>query len=121
MSYWATPSSRRVRAEVCAGLHGEVLEVGFGSGRNLAYLPHEVTLLWAVEPSRVGVSLAATRIAASKVPVVTAGVDAARLEFPDDRVRRRAVHREPLHDPRRRSRVAGVAPRAQARRVLPFR
>ena len=40
----------KVRAEVCAGLHGDVLEIGFGSGLNMAFLPSEVTGIWTVEP-----------------------------------------------------------------------
>ena len=40
-----------VRARVCAGLSGDVLEIGFGSGWNLGHLPPEVTGVWAVEPS----------------------------------------------------------------------
>jgi hypothetical protein len=40
-----------VRARVCAGLRGEVLEVGFGTGLNVPYYPQEVTRVLAVEPS----------------------------------------------------------------------
>ena len=74
-----------VRAQTCAGLHGDVIELGFGSGLNLAYLPDAVSGLWAVEPSGVGMKLAAKRIAASPVPVHPAGLDGARIDLPDDR------------------------------------
>jgi len=39
------------RAKSLAGLAGAVVEVGFGSGTNLAFYPDEVTDIFAVEPS----------------------------------------------------------------------
>lgn len=42
--------SDRVRRELLAGLHGRVLEVGAGDGRNLALYPATVTEVVAVEP-----------------------------------------------------------------------
>jgi ubiquinone/menaquinone biosynthesis C-methylase UbiE len=75
----------RIRAKVCDGLHGDVLELGFGSGRNVPYLPAEVSGIWAVDPSGVGRKLAARRVAASPIPVHTAGLDGARLDLPDAR------------------------------------
>lgn len=76
---------RKVRARACAGLRGDVLELGFGSGLNMPYLPPEVTGIWTVEPSRVALDLARSRIAASSVEVHTGTLDGARLDFPDDR------------------------------------
>src|SRR5262249_36710368 len=75
----------KVRTEVCAGLHGDVVEIGFGSGHTLSYLPPEVTGLWAVDPSGTAMKLAAERIAASPVPVETAGLTGEHLDLPDDR------------------------------------
>ena len=80
-----TKAFAKVRAQVCEGLHGDVLELGFGSGLNLPHLPPAVTGVWAVDPSGVGFDLAAKRIAASPVPVHAAGLDGARLDLPDDR------------------------------------
>jgi ubiquinone/menaquinone biosynthesis C-methylase UbiE len=74
-----------VRAEACAGLSGDVLEIGFGSGLSLPYFPKEVTGVWAVDPSGVAMKLAAKRIVTSPIPVHTAGLDGARLDLPDDR------------------------------------
>ncbi len=74
-----------VRARVCAGLSGDVLEIGFGSGLNLGHLPPEVTGVWAVEPSATALRLAAPRREASPVPVHLAGDDAQVLPFPDHR------------------------------------
>jgi hypothetical protein len=55
---------RKFRARARAGLRGDVIELGFGSGLNLPYLPPEVTGIWTVEPSRVALDLACSRMAA---------------------------------------------------------
>lgn len=80
-----TKAFGKVRRRVCAGLHGDVLEIGFGSGLNLQYLPPEVTGVWAVEPSGVGLRLARKRIETSRIPVHPAGLDGAHLDLPDER------------------------------------
>jgi len=76
-------SSREIRQRVCAGLTGEVVEIGFGTGHNLPFLPPEVTRLHAIDPMRTGAKLAGGRIAASPVPVEMAGLDGQRLPFED--------------------------------------
>ena len=75
----------KVRQEACAGLAGDVVEIGFGSGLNMPFLPREVTGIWAVDPSGTAMKLAAKRIAASTIPVHSAGLDGERLDLPDDR------------------------------------
>jgi ubiquinone/menaquinone biosynthesis C-methylase UbiE len=75
----------KVRKEACAGLHGDVVEIGFGSGLNVPFLPETVTGVWAVEPSAVAWRLAAKRVTASKVPLHQAGLDGARLDLDDAR------------------------------------
>lgn len=79
------PATETIRRRVCAGLAGEVLELGYGSGLNQPYLPPEVTAVAAVEPSPVALRLAARRRAASPVPVQVVGEDAHHLDLPDDR------------------------------------
>jgi SAM-dependent methyltransferase len=74
-----------VRARVCAGLSGDVLEIGIGSALNQPHLPPAVTGVWAVEPSETAIRLGAEHRAASAIPVVVAGDDARSLPFPDDR------------------------------------
>lgn len=64
-----------IRARVCAGLHGEVLEVGFGSGLNVPHYPAAVARVRAVDPATLGRRLAAKRVAASAVPVEYIGLD----------------------------------------------
>src|SRR5215471_5237295 len=73
----------RLRARVTAGLSGEVLEVGFGSGLNMPYYPAAVTRVRAVDPSAVARKLAAERVAASTVPVEYIGADAQALRLAD--------------------------------------
>lgn len=68
-----------VRAKAAAGLHGEVLEVGFGSGRNVPYYPADVTRVQAIDPATVGRRLAAERVAASAVPIEYVGLDGQSL------------------------------------------
>jgi ubiquinone/menaquinone biosynthesis C-methylase UbiE len=75
----------KVRREVCAGLFGDVVEIGFGSGLNVPFLPTEVTGLWAVEPSTVARRIAAKRVSVSTVPFHEAGLDGSRLALDDAR------------------------------------
>lgn len=76
----------QIRRRVCAGLSGEVLEIGFGSGLNLPHLPAQVRSLSAVDPSTVAFRRSAVRRAASPVPVTVVGDDAQRLSLPDGSV-----------------------------------
>jgi len=78
-----TKQNRIIRERVCAGLYGDVVEIGFGTGLNLPHLPSAVTHLRAVEPAELGVRLSARRIAASQVPVEVVGLDGQRLPLPD--------------------------------------
>ena len=72
-----------LRRRVCAGLAGEVVEIGFGSGLNVPFYPAAVTGVDAVEPADLGWRLAAGRIAAARVPVRRSGLDGQSLPFAD--------------------------------------
>lgn len=74
----------RLRAAVCAGLHGRVLELGFGSGLNLRHLPAAVTALDAVEPAHAAWQLSARERERSRVPVHRCGLDGQRLAAEDE-------------------------------------
>ena len=85
-SMGAAPEITRLRAEVCAGLHGTVLEIGFGSGLNVPHYPAAVTEVLAVEPSDAAWALSEKRRARSAVPVRRSGLDGQRLTEADDSV-----------------------------------
>ena len=71
------------RQRVCAGLSGEVVELGFGSGLNVPFYPDTISNVAAVEPADLGWHLAEHRLSASSVPVRRRGLDGQRLPFPD--------------------------------------
>lgn len=76
--------SRPLRERVCAGLHGRVLEIGFGSGHNVPFYPATVERVSAIEPSQLSWKLAQDRLAASTVTVEQSGLDGQSLAFDDD-------------------------------------
>jgi ubiquinone/menaquinone biosynthesis C-methylase UbiE len=78
-----TKQTREIRSRVCGELKGDVVEIGFGTGHNLPFLPTAVTHLRAVEPSASSVQLAGRRIAASRVPVEVVGLDGQSLSLAD--------------------------------------
>jgi ubiquinone/menaquinone biosynthesis C-methylase UbiE len=75
---------RPLRERVCAGLSGEVIEIGFGSGSNVPFYPPAVGRVTAVEPSDVAWQLAGKRLAATSTPIERAGLDGQSLPFADD-------------------------------------
>ena len=75
---------RPLRGRVCAGLSGEVIEIGFGSGLNIEFYPDSVKRVTAVDPSDLGWKLAAGRLAATSVPIERSGLDGESLPFDDN-------------------------------------
>jgi ubiquinone/menaquinone biosynthesis C-methylase UbiE len=73
----------QLRQRAAAGLDSEVLEVGFGSGRNVPYYPSSVERVRAVDPATIGRKLAAERVARSTVPVEYVGFDGEDLPIDD--------------------------------------
>ena len=73
-----------LRERVCAGLSGEVVEIGFGSGLNVPFYPASVRRTAAIEPADLGWRLASDRVAASPVRVERSGLDGQALPFDDD-------------------------------------
>jgi ubiquinone/menaquinone biosynthesis C-methylase UbiE len=74
-----------LRERTCAGLEGDVVEIGFGSGLNIPFYPERVSRVAAVEPADIGWKLAEKRLAATQVPIERSGLDGQSLPFPDDR------------------------------------
>ena len=79
-----TKVERATRGRVCAGLHGQVVEIGFGSGLNVDFYPPEVTSVVAIEPSTVSMHLAEPRLAKSSTHVELGGLDGQHLDLPSD-------------------------------------
>jgi ubiquinone/menaquinone biosynthesis C-methylase UbiE len=73
-----------LRERVCAGLEGEVVEIGFGSGHNVPFYPDSVSRVAAIEPADAGWRLAAKRLSGTRVPVQRSGLDGQSLPFDDD-------------------------------------
>jgi hypothetical protein len=57
------------RATALKSAHGEVLEVGFGTGLNLPHYPRSVTRLIALDPEEMLPAKVSERIAAASFPV----------------------------------------------------
>lgn len=73
----------RARERIVQGLRGDVLELGFGSGLNLPYMPTDVSTLHAVDPSGGARKLAKKRLDASPIHVEFSGLDGQSLQLPD--------------------------------------
>jgi ubiquinone/menaquinone biosynthesis C-methylase UbiE len=73
---------QKVRARVCEGLEGEVLEIGFGSGLNADHYPESVRRVLGVEPSDVAWHIAEKKhLSSGGPPVVRAGLDGQVLDL----------------------------------------
>jgi len=79
-----TAELSRWRAAVATGLAGTVLEIGFGSGLNMAAYPPEVEMVYAVEPAAVARRMAVRRIAASKIRVEHVGLRGESIPLDDN-------------------------------------
>src|SRR5690606_29685388 len=79
-------ASRDWRTLMCTPARGRVVEVGFGSGRNLPFYPAVVDEVLAVEPIDLAWERAARRIEEFGRPVTRIGLDGAVLPLEDDSV-----------------------------------
>ena len=71
------------RKKTLAAVRGTVLEVGFGSGRNLPWYPPGVLRVVGVDPSRTSAKLARKRIAAAPFPVEYVAATGEEIAAPD--------------------------------------
>jgi ubiquinone/menaquinone biosynthesis C-methylase UbiE len=72
-----------LRRRVCAGLSGDVIEIGFGSGLNVPFYPSGVDRVAAIEPADLSWELAGKRVEATNVSVQRSGLDGQSLPLPD--------------------------------------
>ena len=68
-----------------ASAHGNVLEIGFGTGLNLPHYPHAVTSLTALDPATLLPKKVARRISRGSLPVELVRLSAETLPFEDGR------------------------------------
>ena len=82
---WAmnTAELREIWERCLAGVAGDVLEVGFGSGLNLPHYPQGVSKLFAVDPALVGKKLARKRLAGCPFTVEFVGLDGQSISLAD--------------------------------------
>jgi ubiquinone/menaquinone biosynthesis C-methylase UbiE len=73
------------RQRLLATAHGDVLEVGFGTGLNLPHYPAQVRKITTVDPNAGMNRLAQQRIRRSKIEVDQRVLSGERLSFEDDR------------------------------------
>ena len=78
-----TKAMQEERKRCLKDVKGTVLEVGFGTGRNLPYYPRTVTKVVGVDPSETSTRLARKRIAASPFPVEIVGLSAEKIPVAD--------------------------------------
>lgn len=77
------PALGEQRKRVLAGVSGEVLELGFGTGLNLPHYPTAVRKVTAVDPNPGMGARALRRIQASPILVERRVLGGERLPFPD--------------------------------------
>ena len=73
----------RWREKAVVGLYGEIVEIGFGSGRNVELYPAELHKVFAVEPSNKASTMAKERISNSKVQIERVGLVGEDLPLKD--------------------------------------
>src|SRR5487761_1933097 len=78
-----TAGLARWRTKATQGLAGDIVEIGFGAGRNVPFYPDDVRRVYAVEPSLVSMKMAYRRNASSRVRIEHIGLDGARIELAD--------------------------------------
>ena len=79
----STGDVMKERERVCAGLRGQVIELGFGSGLNIEKYPAAVDSVAAVEPSDTAWRMSADRRSESRTPISRSGLDGQALDEAD--------------------------------------
>jgi SAM-dependent methyltransferase len=79
----ADPQLIQTRAEAPASARGRVVEIGFGSGPNLAHYPETVRRIVGIEPNDGMCDRAAPQVRLSRIPVDLIVAEAESLPFAD--------------------------------------
>ncbi len=79
----ADPQLIQTRAEALASARGRVVEIGFGSGPNLAHYPETVRRIVGIEPNDGMCDRAAPQVRLSRIPVDLIVAEAESLPFAD--------------------------------------
>jgi ubiquinone/menaquinone biosynthesis C-methylase UbiE len=79
----ADPQLIQTRAEALASARGCVVEIGFGSGPNLAHYPETVRRIVGIEPNDGMCDRAAPQVRLSRIPVELIVAEAESLPFAD--------------------------------------
>ena len=74
---------RRLRTELLAPVHGEVLELGIGTGLNLPHYPKTITWFHAVDPANLLPKIVTERSASQSFPIRIQHVTAESLPYDD--------------------------------------
>ncbi len=75
------PHMMKERVRALAEAHGDVLEIGFGTGLNLSSYPTAVERLTILDPANVLEKKVTERIAAAPMPIEKVHLDAKELPF----------------------------------------
>jgi len=84
--FLGTPIVSKLRHELLAEVHGEILEIGFGSGLNLANYPKHIRKITTVDPNAGMNRLAQKRIKKAGIEVEQLVSSCERIPFEDDSV-----------------------------------
>jgi SAM-dependent methyltransferase len=77
----SAPEMARLRSEVLDGVSGEVLEIGFGTGLNLAHYPSGIRRITTADPNPGMSTIARKRIAESGIAVDQRASSGEQLPF----------------------------------------
>ena len=117
MGCGTNPISKQ-REKITPAAAGCVLEIGFGSGRNLPFYDGaKVEKLWGLEPSETMRRLAAKRVEESPINVEFLGLSGEEIPLEKGRRGYGSCHLQPLHDTRRFKSVARDGARLETRRT----
>lgn len=79
----SSPTMSKYRQQILADVSGEVLEIGFGTGLNLAYYPEKVQKITTVDPNLGANKLAQKRINNSEISVDNLALSSENLPMGD--------------------------------------